>query len=405
MSRLQRAVEHLKNGGMIVLTDDEDRENEGDLVVAAEFATPEAIRFMAKEGCGLICLPMRGEQIDKLGLPPMVKQNRANRSTAFTVSIEAREGITTGISAYDRSQTIMTAIKADVLPGEIVSPGHVFPLRAAEGGSQVRNGHTEASVDLMTLAGLTPAAVICEVMGEDGHMAKGDELEQFAQRHGLPMLSIAELVAHLGGAKSAPKTPIVRVAFSQLPTHHAAHDFEIVAYREPASGEEHVALVNQPLGDNPLVRVHSECLTGDALGSRRCDCGPQLQAAIAEIDAHPDGGVIIYMRGHEGRGIGIANKIRAYQLQDQGMDTVDANRALGLPVDARQFDIAAAILKDLGLNKISLLSNNPAKAEALSNMGIVLNEVRPLHAGATNQNAHYLDTKRKKLNHNLPEQI
>ncbi|MCF4099118.1 3,4-dihydroxy-2-butanone-4-phosphate synthase [Maritalea mediterranea] len=405
MSRLQRAIEHLKNGGMIVLTDDEDRENEGDLVVAAEFATPEVIRFMAKEGCGLICLPMSGEQIDKLGLPPMVKQNRANRSTAFTVSIEAREGITTGISAYDRSQTILTAIKPDVLPGEIVSPGHVFPLRAAEGGSQVRNGHTEASVDLMKLAGLNPAAVICEVMGEDGHMAKGDELEDFAKRHELPMLSIAELVDHLGGPKSAPHTPLVRVAASQLPTQHAVHDFDIVAYRELASGEEHVALVNQPMGDNPLVRVHSECLTGDAFGSQRCDCGPQLQAAISEIDAHPDGGVIIYLRGHEGRGIGIANKIRAYQLQDKGMDTVDANRALGLPVDARQFDIAAAILKDMGLERASLLSNNPAKAEALANMGIHLNEVRPLQVGATAQNAHYLDTKRVKLNHNLPEKV
>lgn len=405
MSRLQRAVEHLKNGGMIVLTDDEDRENEGDLVVAAQFATPENIRFMAKEGCGLICLPMLGEQIDKLGLPPMVKQNRANRSTAFTVSIEAREGITTGISAYDRSQTILTAIKPGVLPGEIVSPGHVFPLRAADGGCRVRNGHTEASVDLMQLAGLTPAAVICEVMGDDGHMAKGEELENFAQRHELPMLSIAELVAHLGGPARSEKRLVSRVAESQLPTHHAANDFEIVAYREVSSGEEHVALLSQPLGDNPLVRVHSECLTGDAFGSKRCDCGPQLQAAMAEIDGHPDGGVVVYLRGHEGRGIGLGNKVRAYQLQDKGMDTVDANRALGLPVDARQFDIAAAILKDLGLNKISLLSNNPAKAKALENMGIGLNEVRPLQVGETAQNAAYLSTKREKLNHNLPEQF
>jgi 3,4-dihydroxy 2-butanone 4-phosphate synthase/GTP cyclohydrolase II len=382
---------------MVLLVDDEDRENEGDLVVAAEFATPEAIAFMAKKACGLICLALTGEQIDRLGLNPMVAMNRARRSTAFTVSIEAREGITTGISAFDRAHTIRVAADPAVAQGAIVSPGHVFPLRAAEGGVLIRNGHTEGAVDLVRLAGLSPAAVICEVMGESGHMAQRPELDQFAREHDIPVLTIAELVEH----RWATERLVEEVASADLPTAYADGVLRVHAFRSLIDGEEHLAIVRRPLGKTPLVRVHSECLTGDALGSLRCDCGPQLNEAQRLISEDPEGGVVIYLRGQEGRGIGLANKIRAYALQDGGLDTLDANTALGLPADARHYGIAAQILKALGIERLRLLSNNPAKADALSGYGIDVAGKVPLVIPPNPFNRRYLATKGQRFGHSL----
>lgn len=397
MQALSRALNRLKAGGMVLLVDDEDRENEGDLVIAAEFATPEAIAFMAKKACGLICLALTGQQIDRLGLSPMVAMNRARRSTAFTVSIEAREGITTGISAFDRAQTIRVASDPAVAPGAIVSPGHVFPLRAADGGVLARNGHTEGAIDLVRLAGLQPAAVICEVMGESGHMARRPELDQFASEHDIPVLTIAELVEY----RWATERLVEEVASADLPTAYADGVLRVHAFRSKVDGEEHLAIVRRPLGRTPLVRVHSECLTGDALGSLRCDCGPQLHEAQRLISEDPEGGVVIYLRGQEGRGIGLANKIRAYALQDGGLDTLDANTALGLPADARHYGIAAQILKALGVERLRLLSNNPAKADALTGYGIEVAGRVPLVIPPNPFNRRYLATKGSRFGHSL----
>lgn len=397
MQALSHALNGLKAGGMVLLVDDEDRENEGDLVVAAEFATPEAIAFMAKKACGLICLALTGSQIDRLGLSPMVAMNRARRSTAFTVSIEAREGITTGISAFDRAHTIRVAADPDVAPGAIVSPGHVFPLRAADGGVLARNGHTEGAIDLMRLAGLAPAAVICEVMGESGHMAQRPELNRFAAEHDIPVLTIAELVEH----RWATERLVEEVASADLPTAYADGVLRVHAFRSAIDGMEHLAIVRAPFGRAPLVRVHSECLTGDALGSLRCDCGPQLNEAQRLISEDSQGGVVVYLRGQEGRGIGLGNKIRAYALQDQGLDTLDANTALGLPADARHYGIAAQILKALGIDHLRLLTNNPAKAEALAGYGLCVDERLPLVIPPNPFNRRYLATKGARFGHSL----
>ncbi|WP_172125186.1 3,4-dihydroxy-2-butanone-4-phosphate synthase [Devosia sp. 919] len=394
MSAISRALTELRNGGMVILVDDEDRENEGDLVAAAEFVTPEAINFMARYGRGLICLALDGEQVDQLGLAPMVAHNEARRSTAFTVSIEAREGITTGISAYDRAQTIRVAADPKATKTDIASPGHVFPLRAAEGGVLSRNGHTEGAVDLMRLAGLRPAGVICEIMRDDGEMARRVDLDIFAQEHGLQILTIRDLVAH----RLARETLVDEVARSELPTEHSPIPLEVRAFRSRADGTEHLALIRNPLSGTPLVRVHSECLTGDALGSLRCDCGPQLREALRQI-ATGDGGALIYLRGQEGRGIGLANKIRAYALQDQGQDTVDANTALGLPADARTYAVAGHILRTLGVNRLRLLSNNPDKVLSLEKVGIEVAQRMPLEIPANPYNWRYLATKREKLGH------
>lgn len=398
MSSLSQALEQLRKGGMVVLVDDENRENEGDLVLAAEFATPEAVNFMAVHGRGLICLALTAEQVDRLRLPPMAARNHARRSTAFTVSIEAREGITTGISAHDRCHTILTATAPDARAEDIVSPGHVFPLRAAEGGVLQRNGHTEGSVDLARLAGLRPAAVICEVMREDGRMARRDELAAFAAQHGLPLLSVREIALH----RSRTERLVEEVAETGLPSSFGGEELRVHAFRSLIDGIEHLALVKRPFsGPAPLVRVHSECLTGDALGSLRCDCGAQLQQALRTVGKN--GGVVVYLRGQEGRGIGLANKIRAYALQDTGLDTVDANTALGLADDARDYAVAAQILRALGLEEVTLLSNNPKKEEGLEEHGVHVRARRPLLVPSNPFNIRYLAAKQSRFGHSLSD--
>jgi 3,4-dihydroxy 2-butanone 4-phosphate synthase/GTP cyclohydrolase II len=399
MSALSQALTQLRNGGMVILVDDEDRENEGDLVIAAEFATPEAINFMARFGRGLICLALTGEQVDRLGLPPMVANNRARRSTAFTVSIEAVEGISTGISAHDRARTIQVASDPEVKLTDIASPGHVFPLRAAENGVLARDGHTEGAIDLMRLAGLRPAGVICEVMRDDGQMARRPDLDIFAREHKLPVLTIRDIVAH----RVANEALVDEVARSELPTEYSPVPLEVRAFRSRLDGTEHLALIRNPLGGTPLVRLHSECLTGEALGSLRCDCGPQLQEALRQI-ATGDGGAVIYLRGQEGRGIGLANKIRAYALQDQGHDTVEANTVLGFAPDARDYGIAGQILRALGISRLRLLSNNPAKALSLEQLGIQVIERVSLEIPTNPYNRRYLATKRDKFGHTLTHQ-
>ena len=396
MSRLSKAVESLTAGRMIILVDDEDRENEGDLVMAAEFATGERIAFMAVHARGLICLALEEPIVDRLGLPPMVADNRTSRKTAFTVSIEARVGVTTGISAFDRARTIQVAAAADAAACDIVSPGHVFPLRAVAGGVLARAGHTEGSVDLMRIAGLRPAAVICELMKDDGEMARMPDIRRFADRHDIPVLTIAEVAAHRVGSERL----VEEVATARLPSVYAPEGLEARAFRSLIDGREHLALIKGQPKEGALVRIHSECLTGDALGSLRCDCGAQLQSALKRI-GESDGGALVYLHGHEGRGVGLANKIRAYALQDQGLDTVEANAALGFADDLRDYGVAAQILKALGLRKIRLLSSNPRKAAGLAAYGVEVVEEVPLVLTPNRHNAAYLATKRDKLGHRL----
>jgi 3,4-dihydroxy 2-butanone 4-phosphate synthase/GTP cyclohydrolase II len=405
-SSISAALDALRAGRMVVMTDDEDRENEGDLVLAAEFATPDAINFMVTHARGLVCLSLEPAQVDRLALPMMVADNRAPRTTAFTVSIEARDGVTTGISAHDRARTIQAAIALDATPQDLVSPGHVFPLRAVPGGVLARAGHTEGSIDLLRLGGLRPAAVICEVMSADGSMARMPELRAFAARHDLPVVTIADLVAHLSGrTQPGPvDAAIEHVATSRLPVASGDTVFTMHAFRD-AAGAEHLALVKgdpaaAPADRPPLVRLHSECVTGDVFGSLRCDCGSQLQAAMVRIAA-ADTGVLLYLRGQEGRGIGLANKVRAYALQDEGLDTVEANHRLGFPADARDWSVAASILRRLGIGTLELLTNNPAKIAALQSRGFTVAARVPLEMPHTVHNAAYLRTKREKMGHTL----
>jgi 3,4-dihydroxy 2-butanone 4-phosphate synthase/GTP cyclohydrolase II len=382
---------------MIILVDDEGRENEGDLVIAAQHADAAAVNFMAMHGRGLICLALEPAQVERLGLAPMVPANNAPRQTAFTVSVEARTGVTTGISAADRARTIAVAADPASTAADIVSPGHIFPLRAVPGGVLARNGHTEGSVELARLAGLNPAAVICEIMNDDGTMARRDDLDVFAARHGLPILTIAELQAHLLGARSR----VEEVASARLPSAYSSSPLTVRAFRSTLDGVEHLAIVKgEPAGRPVLARVHSECLTGDALGSLRCDCGDQLRAALAAI-GEAEAGVVVYVRGHEGRGVGLANKIRAYALQDRGLDTVEANEALGLPADGRDYAVAAQILKALEVGPVTLMTNNPRKTAALRAGGLEVAATQPMIPAANPHNADYLATKRDRLGHAL----
>jgi 3,4-dihydroxy 2-butanone 4-phosphate synthase/GTP cyclohydrolase II len=407
MSTVQQAIADIAAGRPVVVIDDADRENEGDLIFAAELATPELVAFMMTACRGLLCVPMPAQSLERLRIGQMVEHNTEKMGTAFTVSVDARDGISTGISAADRARTIRLLADPATTPAELVRPGHMFPLQAKSGGVLRRPGHTEAAVDLARLAGLAPVGVICEIVNDDGTMARQPDLEKFADRYGLSMISIAELVAYRQRTEPTPRPvaepPVERVAEARLPT--AQGIFRAIGYRG-TGGEEHLALVYGDVGDfgdgpPPLVRVHSECLTGDVFGSLRCDCGPQLQAALATVAA-AGRGAVLYLRGHEGRGIGLLHKLRAYRLQDAGADTVDANLELGLPADSRDYGIGAAILADLGVRSVRLLTNNPAKQAGLEAYGLTVRERVPMPAQATTENLAYLTTKRDRMGHDLP---
>jgi 3,4-dihydroxy 2-butanone 4-phosphate synthase / GTP cyclohydrolase II len=395
-----RAVADIAAGRPVIVVDDADRENEGDLIFAAELATPELVAFMVRHTSGYICAPLPEAECDRLELPPMYAVNQDKRGTAYTVTVDAREGVSTGISAADRARTLRLLAGADSTPADFTRPGHVVPLRAKDGGVLRRPGHTEAAVDLARLAGLRPAGVLCEMVNDDGTMKRLPHLKAFAAEHHLTLLSIAELIAY----RRRTEAQVTRAAATRLPTRHGA--FRAVGYRAELDGAEHIALVAGEIGDGEdvLVRVHSECLTGDVFGSLRCDCGPQLDAALAAVAAEGRG-VVLYMRGHEGRGIGLLHKLQAYQLQDNGSDTVDANLELGLPADARDYGTGAQILVDLGIRSMRLLSNNPAKRAGLEGYGLrVVGRVAlPVHANP--QNLRYLETKRDRMGHELPADL
>ena len=393
---VEQAVEAIGAGKMIIVVDDEDRENEGDLTMAAGKVTPEAVNFMVKHGRGLLCLAMTPERLDELDVPLEVADNSSRRETAMCVSIDAKTGTSTGVSAADRALTIRTAIASETRPRDLARPGHVFPLRARSGGVLVRAGHTEAAVDLARIGGLYPAGVICEVMNEDGTMARVPELRKFARRHGLLMITIADLIRY----RMSTESLVRQVAKAELPTSHGP--FTIHAYDNRIDGQTHVALVRGDLGDGKdvMVRVHSQCLTGDVFHSMRCDCGGQLDAAMRQI-AHEGRGVLLYLH-QEGRGIGLANKLRAYELQDQGLDTVEANERLGFKADQRDYGIGAQILRDLGVRTMRLLTNNPRKFVGLEGYGLSVVESLPLEVTPVVETTRrYLRTKKEKLGHKL----
>ncbi|MEV6700145.1 bifunctional 3,4-dihydroxy-2-butanone-4-phosphate synthase/GTP cyclohydrolase II [Streptomyces sp. NPDC051453] len=396
---VEQAIRDIANGRPVVVVDDEDRENEGDLVIAAEKATPEIVAFMMSECRGLICAPMENDELERLQLPQMVENNTESMRTAFTVSVDAgpAHGVTTGISAADRATTLQLLAGGTAEAGDFVRPGHIFPLRAKSGGVLVRNGHTEAAVDLARLAGLRPAGAIVEIAGEDGTMLRLPELIPFARKHGLTIISIEDLIAY----RRSSEPTVRREAEVNLPT--AFGDFTAYGYRSTVDGVEHVALVHGEIGDGDdvLVRVHSECLTGDVFHSLRCDCGPQLEESMRRI-TEEGRGIVVYLRGHEGRGIGLLSKLRAYELQERGRDTLDANLELGLPADSRDYAAGAQILEDLGVRGLRLLTNNPDKTEALLRHGlkVVARESMPVQAGE--HNLRYLRTKRDRMGHDLP---
>lgn len=396
LDSVESAIQAIREGKTVVVVDDEDRENEGDLIFAAAKATPELTGFMTRHTSGVICVAMEGPTLDRLGLPPMTYINEDRKGTAYAVSVDARDGVDTGISAKDRAHTIKVLCDSATEPWELTRPGHVFPLRAMPGGVLRRPGHTEAAVDLARLAGLTPAGAIAEVVHDDGSMMRASALREFADEHGLVMISIADLIAY----RRRNESLVERVATAELPTEQG--DFTVVGYRGVLDGVDHVALVKGEIGDgvDVLVRVHSECLTGDALGSLRCDCGPQLRAAMRKI-SDEGRGVVLYVRGHEGRGIGLLHKLQAYALQDQGADTVSANVALGLPADARDYGTGAQILADLGIKSMRLLTNNPTKRAGLDGYGLEISEMVPLEIEPNEHNLAYLSSKRDQMGHDL----
>lgn len=396
LDSIEDALAEIRAGRMVVVVDDEDRENEGDLIFAASKTTPELVGFMVRHSSGVICVPMEGPVLDRLGLPPMTYVNEDRKGTAYSVSVDARDGIETGISAADRSRTIKVLCDSATEPWEITRPGHVFPLRAMPGGVLRRPGHTEAAVDLARLAGLNASGVIAEVVNDDGSMMRAPALRQFADTHNLKMISIADLIKY----RRKNESLIKRVATAKLPTEFG--EFDIVGYESILDGTDHVALVKGDIGDGQdvLVRVHSECLTGDALGSLRCDCGPQLRAAMRQV-SEEGRGVVLYVRGHEGRGIGLLHKLQAYQLQDSGADTVAANVALGLPADARDYGTGAQILGDLGVKSMRLLTNNPTKRAGLDGYGLTITESVALEVEPNDFNLSYLQTKRDQMGHTL----
>jgi 3,4-dihydroxy 2-butanone 4-phosphate synthase/GTP cyclohydrolase II len=395
---IEEAIEDIRQGKFVVVVDAADRENEGDLTIAAQFATPEAVNFMTKQARGLICLCLTQDRCEELALRQMTDRNETPYGTAFTVSVEAREGVTTGISAPDRSRTIQVAIDPDAKPEDLVQPGHVFPLRARDGGVLARAGQTEAAVDLARLAGLIPAGVVCEIMNEDGTMARVPDLIPYCERHGLKLVTVADLIEY----RRRHERLVERMTTVSMPTAYG--DFTAVAFRERLTGKHHVALVRGDVdgAENVLVRVHSECLTGDVFHSLRCDCGEQLEQALSRI-ASEDRGVLLYM-AQEGRGIGLLNKLRAYELQENGMDTVEANLELGFQPDMRDYGIGNQILAELGLTTIRILTNNPKKITGIEGFGLDVVEQVPIETAPTPQNARYLATKRDKLGHKLHHQ-
>jgi 3,4-dihydroxy 2-butanone 4-phosphate synthase/GTP cyclohydrolase II len=413
ISSIDDAVAAIKAGRPVIVADNEDRENEGDVILSAQLATPEWIAWTVQRSSGLLCAPMTNEVADRLDLPMMVDRNEDVRGTAYTVTVDATHGVTTGISASDRATTLRALANPDAVPGDVRRPGHVLPLRAVDGGVRARDGHTEAGVELMRLAGLSPVAVIGEIVADDGEMMRLPELIQLGQRENVPVITIEQLIAYLDEhdpvdvpAEQVQHRSVSLRAETLLPTEHG--DFRTRAYRDRRLGIDHIALIapgpdgSMP-GDEALVRVHSECITGEAFGSLKCECGPQLDAALDLI--HERGGIVVYLRGHEGRGIGLANKLRAYQLQEQGSDTLDANLQLGLPADDRDYTAAAEILAELGVERVRLLTNNPDKARQLEAHGIVVSERVPLLVGVTEQNIGYLATKRDRMGHDLPADV
>jgi 3,4-dihydroxy 2-butanone 4-phosphate synthase/GTP cyclohydrolase II len=405
LSTIPEALEALRAGRPILVADDENRENEGDVILSAQLATPEALAWTVRWSSGYVCAPMPAEWADRLDLPPMVAVNEDARGTAYTVSVDAASGVTTGISAADRARTLNVLADPESVPTSVIRPGHVLPLRAVDGGVRERAGHTEAAVDLMRLAGLEPVGAIAEVVAEDGSMMRLPGLFELGERDGIPVITIEQLVAYLNDTDPLPTTPAPRRrvslrAESNVPTTHGT--FRFLAYKDRVTGTDHLAVVSGDLTEEaPLVRVHSECLTGEAFGSLKCECGPQLDAALDRIDT--DGGIVIYMRGHEGRGIGLINKLRAYNLQERGLDTVDANLALGLPADARDYAAAAGILADLGVEQVRLLTNNTDKVNQLRGFGLDVVEQVPLLVGVGPNNHQYLETKRDRMGHVIAE--
>ncbi|CAL4860598.1 GTP cyclohydrolase II [Microbacterium sp. MM2322] len=405
LSTIPDALAALKEGRPILVADDESRENEGDIILSAELASPEWLAWTIRWSSGFLCAPMSADWADRLDLPPMVEVNQDARSTAYTVSVDAAEGVTTGISASDRARTVNVLADPNSVPASLIRPGHVLPLRAVDGGVRERAGHTEAAVELMQLAGLQPVGVIGEVVADDGSMMRMPGLLEMGEREGIPVITIEQLIAHLNAADGdsaaahadgIPKRRVSLRAEATVPTSHG--EFRFLAYKDRITGTDHIAVVSGDLTeDAPLVRVHSECLTGEAFGSLKCECGPQLEAALDAIEQ--DGGIVIYMRGHEGRGIGLINKLRAYSLQERGLDTVDANLALGLPADARDYAAAAGILQDLGVAQIRLLTNNTDKVSQLRALGLSIVDQVPLLVGVGANNHQYLATKADRMGH------